>query len=223
MAICDSISEHNGPAAFVVLFRFISSLHVPLAAHSLCHPPADPPGHLFVHLFALPPGRPVALSIGHVVAHLAADVAAALPWHALARLPRHIHAMVVGHLPLFPLGHVRAVRVGVVPAGSRNGHPDLAAAPRGLPLVLAVLPVAGDALGLDVVLVGRPELLGAHLVMLGPANFLRRRVAHPVGPWPALCPVPGPAPLLVHCAAVLGLCLLVLGLPEGVVDGTASD
>merc|ERR1712014_573004 len=175
---------------------------------------ADPDGHLLVLVGAVLPGHLLALLERLVGADLVSHLPALLPRDVLADLLGHVVTHGVGHLSLLGLDHVLAAVVGVLFAGAGDGSPDLVVAVA-LPLVLAVLLVLGGALGLGVRLVLRLVLVHTHTLVHGLALLSGGGLAQPL--------VHGVADLLVVGDALLGLLLLVLGVPDGGVLGPALD
>merc|ERR1719232_1412658 len=131
-----------------------------------------------------------------------------------ANLFRNIIAHRVGHLSLLGLCHLLALIVGIVLASSRNGHPDLVV-PMTLPLVLAVLLVQGGALSLGVRLVLRLVLVHTHVLVDGCTLFLIDGVALLSGGRLTLPLEHSLADVVMHSHTLLGLLLLVLGVPDG--------
>merc|ERR1712152_18769 len=183
---------------------------------------ADPHWDLLVLVGAVLTGDILALLQRLVGAHLVRHLPALLAGHVLAHLLRHVPTHGVRHLLLLGLGHVLAGVVGVLFAGAGDGSPDLVVAVA-LPLVLAVLLVLGGALGLGVRLVLRLVLVHTHTLVHSVTALLVNRLALLSGGGLAQPLVHGVADLLVVGDALLGLLLLVLGVPDGGVLGPALD
>ena len=154
-----------------------------------------------------------------------------------ALLLRDLVTHLVGNLLLLGLRHVLALVVGILLAGPGDFNPDLVV-PVSLPLELTVLLVQRGALSLSVRLVLSPELLNTDtLVHRGAALLIDGLALLPGGGLQqhnynqsqlsvlsshlAQSLVDGVTNLLIVGDALLGLLLLVLGVPHLGVLGPA--
>merc|ERR1739836_309638 len=140
--------------------------------------------------------------------HLLVLVGAVLPGHVLALLERLVGADLVRNLPALLPRDVLADLLGHVVTDGVSHLPLL-----GL----------GGALGLSVRLVLRLVLVHTHTLVHGLAALLVHCLALLSGGGLAQPLVHGVADLLVVGDALLGLLLLVLGVPDGGVLGPALD
>ena len=155
--------------------------------------------------------------------------------HIDTLLLRDLVTHLVGNLLLLGLRHVLALVVGILLAGAGYFSPDLVVTVS-LPLELTVLLVVCGALSLGVRLVlglvllntdtlvhGGAALLVDGLALLSGGGLNRQTVitlttlSTPVNPYLAQSLVHGVANLLVVGDALLGLLLLVLGVPHHAV------
>merc|ERR1719322_364955 len=181
---------------------------------------ADSDGELFMDRMTFLSWHLVTLFQRLVPADLVRNVSADLSRNISACMLGHILAHRVRHLPLLGLGHLLAFVVGVVLAGAGDGDPDLVVAVS-LPLVLAVLLVLGRALRLGVRLVLGLVLVHADVLVDRGALLLVDGVALLSGGWLTLSLKHCLADVVILGDALLGLLLLVLGVPDGGVLGPA--
>merc|ERR1712076_14575 len=127
----------------------------------------------------------------------------------------------VGNLLLLGLRHVLALVIGILLAGPGDFSPDLVV-PIALPLELAVLLVLSGALSLGVRFVLRLVLLDTDTFVHSGAARLVSDLALLPGGWLAQTLSDGVTNLLVVGDALLGLLLLVLGVPHLAVPRPAG-
>merc|ERR1719232_480792 len=218
----DNLGE-NYFLAFTVIRKFSSDIKdlwpwgtgtIALIANFLGNSFADSNGKLFMNRMTFLSGNLGTLLLRLVPANLVRNISAHLPGNVSARLFRNIIAHRVGHLSLLGLGHLFALIVGIVLASSRDRHPDLVV-PVPLPLVLAVLLVQGGALGLSVRLVLCLVLVNTHVLVDGCTLLLIDGVALLSGGRLTLPLKHSLADIVMHSHTLLGLLLLVLGVPDG--------
>merc|ERR1719232_1290646 len=202
----DNLGE-NYFLAFTVIRKFSSDIKdlwpcgtgtIALIANFLWNSFADSNGKLFVNRMTFLSGN-----LGTLLLRL-------VP----ANLVRNISAHWVSHLSLLGLCNLLAFIVGIVLACSRDRHPDLVV-PVPLPLVLAVLLVQGGALGLGVRLVLRLVLVHTHVLVDGCTLLLIDGVTLLSCGWLTLPLKHSLAYVVMHSHTLLGLLLLVLGVPDG--------
>merc|ERR1739848_29794 len=178
--------------------------------------PADSHWNLLVLLSALLAGNILTLLQGLVGAHLVRHLTTLLFGNVDTLLLRDIVTHRVGDLLLLGLRHVLALVVGILLAGPGDFSPDLVVAVS-LPLELAVLLVLCGELSLSVRFVLSSELLDTDTLVHRGAALLIDGLALLPGGGLAQSLVDSVANLLIVGDALLGLLLLVLGVPHHAV------